>query len=108
MKHLPPCSSRHRLAVLAAAFGLVLLAAPAAHAFTIDNQSNTNNDGTARYTDPDARFSGSGSGSGSGNGQTTLQQGNTTFRFGGQQGSFDQRYDSNRMFDPLGRPGDNR
>ena len=61
MKHLPPSPSRHRLAVLAAAFGLVLLAAPAApaaHAFTIDDQSNTNNDGTARYTDPDARFSG--------------------------------------------------
>ena len=101
MKHLPPCSSRHRLAVLAAAFGLALLAAPAAHAFTIDNQSNTNSDGTARYTDPDARFSNPG------NGQTTIQQGNTTFRFG-QQGSFGQRYDSNRMFDPLGRPGDNR
>ncbi len=104
MKHMPLCSSHHRLAVLAAAFGLALLAAPAAHAFTMDNQSNTNSDGTARYVDPDERFSGSGSG------QTTLQQGNTTFRFGGQQGSFDQNYNSNRMFDPLGRPGepDNR
>jgi hypothetical protein len=99
MKHLPPYSSRHRLAVLAAAFGLALLAAPVAHAFTIDGQSNNNSDGTARYVDPDARFSGSGSG------QTTIQQGSTTFRFGGQQGSFDQRYDANRMFDPLGRPG---
>ena len=60
MKHLPPSPSRHRLAVLAAAFGLAVLATPAAHAFTIDNQSNTNSDGSARYTDPDARFSGSG------------------------------------------------
>ena len=102
MKHLPPSPSRHRLAVPAAAFGLALLIAPAAHAFTIDDQSNTNSDGTARYTDPDARFSNSG------NGQTTIRQGNTTFRFGGQMGTFDQRYDSNRMFDPLGRPGDNR
>ena len=102
MKHLPPSPSRHRLAVLAAAFGLVLLAAPAAQAFTIDDQSNTNSNGTARYADPDARFSGTG------NGQSTIQQGNTTIRFGGQQGSFDQRYNSNRMFDPLGRPGDNR
>jgi hypothetical protein len=102
MKHLPPCPSRHRLAVLAAACGLALLAAPAAHAFTIDDQSNTNSDGSARYSDPDARFSNSGSG------QTTIQQGNTTIRFGGQQGSFNQRYNPNRMFDPLGRPGDER
>jgi hypothetical protein len=100
MKHLP--FARHRLAVLAAAFGLALLAAPAAHAFTIEDQSNTNSDGTARYTDPDARFSGAG------NGQTTLQQGNTTLRFGTQQGSFDQRYNPSRMFDPLGRPAGER
>jgi hypothetical protein len=102
MKHLPPSPSHHRLAVLAAAFGLALLAAPVAHAFTIEDQSNTNSNGTARYSDPDARFSGSG------NGQTTIQQGNTTLRFGGQQGSFDQRYNPNRMFDPNGRPDDNR
>ena len=100
MKHLPP--ARHRLAVLAAAFGLALLAAPAAHAFTIDNQANTNSDGSARYSDPDARFSGSGTG------QTTIQQGNTTLRFGTQQGSFDQRYNPNRMFDPIGRPAGER
>ena len=99
MKHSPLCPLRHRVAVLAAAFGLALSAAPAAHAFTIDDQSNTNSDGTARYTDPDEQFSGSGSG------QTTLQQGNTTFRFGGQQGSVDQNFNSNRIFDPLGRPG---
>ena len=102
MKHLPPSPSRNRLAVLAAAFGLALLAAPAAHAFTIEDQSNTNGDGTARYVDPDARFSGSG------NGQTTIQQGNTTLRFGGQQGSFDQRYNPNRMFDPNARPDSER
>ena len=102
MKHLPPSPSRHRLAVLAAAFGLALLAAPAAHAFTIDDQSNTNSDGSARYADPDARFSGSG------NGQTTIQQGNTTLRFGGQQGTFDQRYNPNQFFDSISRPGAGR
>ena len=102
MKHLPPSPSRHRLAVLAAAFGLALLAAPAAHAFTIDDQSNTNSDGSARYADPDARLSGSGTG------QTTIQQGNTTLRFGGQQGTFDQRYNPNRMFDPNARPDSER
>jgi hypothetical protein len=100
MKHLP--ISRHRLAILAAAFSLALLAAPLAHAFTIEDQSNTNSDGTARYTDPDSRFSGAGTG------QTTLQQGNTSLRFGTQQGSFDQRYDANRVFDSLTRPGNDR
>lgn len=100
MKH---SASRHRLAVLAAAFGLALLAAPVAHAFTIDNQSNTNSDGTARYTDPDQRFSNSTSG----NGQTVIKQGNTTLQFGVQP-SFNQKYDSNRMFDPNARTGDGR
>jgi len=93
MKHLLPSPSRHRLAVLAAAFGLAILAAPAAHAFTIEEQSNSNSSGTARYADPDARFSGYGP-------ATTIQQGNTTIRYGGQMGSFDQRYDQNRMFQP--------
>ena len=102
MKHLPPSPSSHRLAVLAAAFGLALLTMPAAHAFTIDDQSNTNSDGTARYSDPDARFSGVGGP------QTTIQQGNTTLRYGGQMGSFDQRYNPNRMFEPNSRPGDDR
>jgi hypothetical protein len=102
MKDASSLSARHRLAVLAAAFGAAMLAAPVAHAFTIDNQANTNSDGSARYTDPDSRFSNSGSGG------TTIRQGNTTIQFGGQQGSFDQRYNPNRMFDPLGRPGDDR
>ena len=102
MKLLPPSPARHRLAVRAAAFGLALLAAPAAHAFTIEDQSNTNSNGSARYSDPDARFSGSG------NGQTTIQQGNTTLRFGGQQGTFDQRYNPNRMFEPNSRPESER
>jgi hypothetical protein len=102
MKALLSSPSRQRLAMLAAAFGLALLAAPAAHAFTIDEQSNTNSDGSARYTDPDSRFSGTG------NGQTTLKQGNTTIRFGGQQGSFDQRYNPSQMFEPIGRPAGER
>jgi hypothetical protein len=101
MKLLSPSPASHRLAVLVAAFGLALLAMPAAHAFTIDDKSNTNSDGTARYTDPDERFSGSG------NGQNTLQQGNATLRFGSQP-SFDQRYNPNQMFDPNPRPGDDR
>lgn len=95
MKPSPTCLIRHPLTVLAAALGLALLAAPAANAFTFDNQSNVNADGSARYVDPDSQFSGSASG------QTTIQSGNTTLRFGSQsQGTFDQRYDPNRLFDP--------
>jgi hypothetical protein len=98
MKH----PSHRPLAVLAAVLGLVTLAAPAARAFTMDDQSNTNSDGSARYTDPDQRLSGSR------NGQTTIQQGDTTLQFGGQTGSFDQRYDNSRMFQPIPRPGEDR
>ena len=94
-------SSPRRLAVLAAAFGLALFAASAARAFTIDNQSNSNADGSARYTDPDARFSGSA------DGKTVIRQGNTTLQFGGTQ-SFEQKYSTDRMFNPIGRPGDDR
>ena len=101
MTHLPPSPSRHRLAVLAAAFGLALLTMPVAHAFTFEGQGDTSNDGAARITDPEARFSGTGP-------ATTIKQGNTTIQFGGQMGSFDQRYNSNRMFEPNGRPGDGR
>jgi hypothetical protein len=97
MKHLP----HYRLGVFAAAFGLAVLAAPAAHAFTMDTQSNTNADGSARYTDPDSRLTGSG------DGQTTLRQGNTTLQFGNRP-TFEQRYDNSRMFQPLGRPGEDR
>ena len=66
--------------------------------------SSTNSDGSAKYVDPDRQGSRFGTGGG-----TTLRQGNTTFQFGPQR-SFDQRYNNDRMFDPLGRPGesDNR
>ncbi len=88
----------------AAAFGLSVLAAPMtaslAQAFTIDYQSNTNSDGSAKYVDPAARFSGSGDRN---SGQTTIRQGDTTLQFGGQS-SFNRRYSNDRMFEPIGRP----
>ena len=93
-------------AAIAAAVAAVILAAPAAQAFTLDEQSNTTAKGAARYSDPDARFDGADSGRGQ-----VIQQGNATIRFGGsgvEGGSFDQRYNTNRMFDPLGRPGEGR
>ena len=89
---------------LAAAFALVILAGPAAHAFTVDDKSNTTSTGGARYTDPDAQFS-----------RLELRQ--RHYRPAGQyhlpirrqpgSGSFNQRYDWNRMFDTLGGPGRN-
>jgi hypothetical protein len=99
MKQTP--SSSHHLAVLAAALGLILWTVPAARAFTIDNQSNTNADGSARYADPETHFDTSS------DGKTTFRQGNTTFQFGQSQ-SFDQKYNADRMFNPNGRPGEDR
>ena len=91
------------LALAAAAFGMALLATPAAQAFTFEEQGGVSNgDGTRNaIADPDARISRFGSS----NGQNTIKQGNTTLQFGGR-GSFDQRYDNERMFNPIGRPGD--
>jgi hypothetical protein len=94
---------RFYVAAFAAAFGLTLLAAPAARAFTLDNQYSTNSDGSAQYVDPAApasRF-------GNSNGQTTIRQGNTTLQFGRPQ-SFDQRFDKDSMFNPNGKPSGER
>ena len=85
-----------RFAVIAAIGGLVAFAAPSARAFTMDTVTNTNPDGSARYVDPDEKFSDSDKS------KTTIKQGNTTFQFGGQP-SFNQQYNSDRMFDPASR-----
>jgi hypothetical protein len=105
MNLLPMCRLQQRVFIFAAAFGLALLAAPMAttlaHAFTIDDQSNTNSDGSAKFADPTTPTTRFGSG-----GQTTIQQGNATLQFGPQRPSTDERYNKDRMFDPIGRPGD--
>ena len=94
-----------RLAVIAAAGGLALLAASVAHAFTIEYQGGAAQGDGARsaIADPDGRTSRFGSGSG----QSTIKQGNTTLQFGARP-SFDQRYDNNRLFDPGSRLNDGR
>ncbi len=92
---------RHRAAMLAATLGLSLLAAPA-QAFTFDNTTNTNSDGSAKYTDPDSRFSNGA------NGQTKYNFGSGTLQFGRQRSLTDERYNTDRMFNPNGRPGDGR
>jgi hypothetical protein len=105
MNLLPVCRLQHRVFIFAAALGLALLAAPnfvgLARAFTIDDQSNTNSDGTAKFADPDTRFSGNGNG-----GPTTYRQGNMSLQFGSQRSLTDERYNTDRMFSPIGRPGD--
>ena len=106
MKVLHMNRSQTRVVLTAAVFGLSMLGAVgAAQAFTIDDQSNTNPNGSAKFSDPDSRFSNGGSG---GNGQTTYNYGNTTLRFGSgsQRSTYDQRYNTDRMFDPNGRPGE--
>jgi hypothetical protein len=95
-----------RALVFAAAFGAVL-AASAAQAFTFE-QGTTNSDGTSKFTAQDSRFSGSISLTGGANGSTgnpTYRSGNTTLQFGAPQ-SHSQRFNTDSMFNPNGRPTD--
>ncbi|MBI2715881.1 MAG: hypothetical protein HYX37_15730 [Rhizobiales bacterium] len=103
----PFASRRPRcFAPIAAACGLALLTAPLfvgwAQAFTIEDQGGAAKSDGARnaVADPDGRASRFGSG----NGQSTIKQGNTTLQFGARP-SFNQQYNNDRMFEPLGRPG---
>ena len=102
MKILLRSCMRHRAFMLV--FALGVLGAPAAQAFTIDDQSNTNSNGSAKYVDPDTRRFGSSTN----DGQTTIRQGNATFQFGPQRSIGDQRYNNERMFEPNGRPLNDR
>ena len=78
----------------------MLLAAPLAQAFTIDDQTAPVG-GSARYTRPDSRLTGDGHN----NGTTIYKQGNTSLQR--TQRRFDDRkYDADRIFNPNGRPGD--
>lgn len=94
-------------ALIAAAFLAALSVVPAAQAFTIENQGGASGgqgfmdlDKPAAAPDrmaPVSRF-------GNENGQTTIKQGNSTFQFG-QQRSFNERYNTNNLFDPYAREG---
>ena len=85
------------LAVLAAA---LMLAAPAAHAFTFEGANTVTPNGSSKLTDPDSRFDTSNSGS-----KTTLDNG---FHFSASPRSGAASFDSdaNRLFSPVGRPGE--
>jgi hypothetical protein len=95
------CWSHHRALVIAGALALALSAAGKAQAFTIDDKSNTNPDGSAKFSEPDSRLPGNGS-----NGMSTYRSGPFSLQFGSQRTLTDQRYNTDRMFNPNGRPGD--
>jgi hypothetical protein len=96
MTHLTP----HRFGLLvAAAFGFALAAAPAAHAFTVENQDSGGAksqdffyQGKPTPQDPDdqvkSRFGG---------GQGSVQMGDSTLQFGARP-SFNERYNPSAIF----------
>jgi hypothetical protein len=96
-----------RAFIVAAASVVAFAVAPGAKAFTIENQGGAS--GGQGYLDMD-KPSGAPdrhtpvSPFNTDNGQTTVKQGNTTFQFG-QQRSFNERYNSNNLFDPYAREG---
>ena len=98
-----PLQTRPRLLAALAAAGFLAMAS-GAQAFTFDNTTNTNSDGSAKYADPDSRFS-SGGGN---NGVSTYKFGAGTLQFGRQRSLTDERYYPDRAFNPNGKPGDDR
>lgn len=94
-----------RFALAAALLGAALLAAPAAQAFTMQDESAGSATGQS-FLYPDrgvATDSGQTQGFKQDNGITTFKDGNTSFRFG-HRPSFDQTYNTDHIFDPLGHP----
>ena len=96
-----------RFALAAAFLGAGLLAAPAAQAFTIQDQSGNVSAGDQSFLYPDRGSAAAGSGQAQGfkqeDGMTTFRDGNATFEFGRRR-SFDERYNTDHIFDPLGKP----
>jgi hypothetical protein len=93
-------------ALIAAAFLAALGAVPVAQAFTIQNSDGSGGgQGFMDLDKPAAPPDRLGTSRlNSENGQSTMKQGNTTFQFGSQR-SFDQRYNTNNVFDPYAREG---
>jgi hypothetical protein len=93
-------------ALIAAAFLAALGVAPVAQAFTIQGSGSSGGQGFMDLDKPAAPPDRLGTGSrlDSESGMSTMKQGNTTFQFGSQR-SFDQRYNTNNLFDPYAREG---
>ncbi len=87
-------------AMAAGAIGILMLAGVAAQAFTFSDQpSGGSADSATKFTDPADRAKSRMNPNGNTGDRTTIQGGNTTFQFGGRE-SFEERYDTNRMFSP--------
>jgi hypothetical protein len=102
MKTLPPL-------LFAAALATVLLAAPAAQAFTFEGQASGDSaasaiaPGVTPYLDPTDKLEPSKDAAGlDGNGTSKFEFGGTTLQFGHQR-SFNQRYNPDYLYDPLRR-----
>ena len=95
--------------LFAAALGAVLLAAPAAQAFTFENQAsgdgavNALASGVKPYVDPTDKLEPSQDATRfDGNGTSAYQQGGFSLQFG-HQPSFNERYNPDYLYDPLRR-----
>lgn len=99
-----PLLSSHRFVLAAALIGAGLLVAPTAHAFTMQDEKGSATDQSFLYP---GGVPTTGSDQSQGfkqeDGMTTLKEGNTTLQFGHRQ-SFDERYNADHLFDPLGHP----
>jgi hypothetical protein len=106
MTFLPP----HRLVLLsAAALATVLLAAPAAQAFTFEGQASGDSaasalaPGVTPYLDPTDKLEPSQDASRfDGGGTSKYEFGGTTLQFGHQR-TFNQRFNPDSLYDPLKR-----
>jgi opacity protein-like surface antigen len=96
--------TRSRILVAAAALGVALMAASAAQAFTFENQT-TPGGASQNFSGTDSRFStGTNNGNSSSPVRPGFNSGNGSLRFNAQP-SFNQRYNSERMFDSSGLLG---
>ena len=106
MPLLAPRRNRH-VGLAAAILGAGMLVASAAQAFTIQDGSDSVSGADRSFLYPDSGSLAAGSGQTRGftqnDGMTTYKDGNSTFQFG-HRPSFEQRYNADHMFDPLGRP----
>jgi len=96
-------SHQSRAVLFAAAFGVGLMVAPAAHAFSLQDSNGSTADPRQGYLNldtPQAKTDKPASRFG-GNGTTTVEQGGVTMQFGRQQRPFNEEFNADRYFDPL-------
>ena len=96
--------SSRRFALAAALVGAGLLIASAAQAFTLPDENANGTDQSFLYPGgPASAGSGQSQGFKQQDGLTTYKDGSATLQFGHQR-SFNQNYNADQLFDPLGKP----